>query len=219
SSSSAPAMAVASCATRRSPTNALPSEVSRLVVVPTALSSTLSRVPGSLVCTRPARMILKGATDTNGWLADFATSMARLTAVRGVGNDLHRRHQLAGLDAGEGRQRGDCHRLVELVQRIDALMIDDGEAGLAREVVAAAGEGRRDLDALAGQRARDRGGGFVLVHVVGIEAGGDHRRGARGPEPGPILLPQHPPPGASHPPRAPPGPPRGPRRPVAGRFA
>ena len=77
-------MALASCVTRRSPTRALPSDVSRLPVVPTALSRTLSRVPGSRVCTRPARIALNGATETSGWLADFATSMARATAVRGA---------------------------------------------------------------------------------------------------------------------------------------
>ena len=77
-------MALASCVTLRSPTRLLPSEVSRLPVVPTALSKTLSRVPGSLVCTRPARMDLNGAMETSGRLADFATSMALATAVRGA---------------------------------------------------------------------------------------------------------------------------------------
>ena len=84
SSCRAPAMAWASCVTRRSPTSALPSEVSRLVVVPTALSRTLSRVPGSLVCTSPAFIALNGATETSGWLAEFATSSARANAVRGA---------------------------------------------------------------------------------------------------------------------------------------
>ena len=50
----------------------------------TALSSTLSRVPGSLVCTSPARIGLNGATETIGWLLVLATSIARSTAVRGA---------------------------------------------------------------------------------------------------------------------------------------
>jgi len=62
----------------------LPSDVSRLPVVLTALSSALSRVPGSRVCTSPARIGLNGATDTIGWLLALATSIARSTAARGA---------------------------------------------------------------------------------------------------------------------------------------
>ena len=77
-------MALVSCAQRRSPTSVLPSDVSRLPVVWIALSKTLSRVPGSLVCTKPTRIALKGATETSGWLAEWATSTAPFTAVRGA---------------------------------------------------------------------------------------------------------------------------------------
>jgi len=37
-----------------------------------------------LIGTSPARIALKGATETSGRLADAATSTARLTAVRGA---------------------------------------------------------------------------------------------------------------------------------------
>ena len=86
-----------------------------------------------------------------------------------------------GSTAGEGRQGRHGDRLVELVQRIDALVIDDRQPGLAGEVIAAAGERRGDLDALAGQRLGDGRRRLVLVHVVGIEARRDHDRRRRRP--------------------------------------
>ena len=96
-----------------------------------------------------------------------------------------------GVDAGERRQGRDGHRLVELVQRVDPLVVDHREPGLAGEMVAAAGEGRGDLDALAGQRLGDRRRGLVLVDVVGIEARRDHGRRAGGLELGDVVGRQH----------------------------
>ena len=57
-------------------------------------------------------------------------------------------------------------------------MIDDGESGLAGEVVAAAGEGRGDVDPHACQGLGDGLRGLVFVDVVGVEARGHDRRDA-----------------------------------------
>jgi len=76
---------------------------------------------------------------------------------------------------------------VQLVQGVYALLIDHGKAGLTGKVIAAAGEGGRDVDPLAGQGARQFLGRFVLVHVARIESRGDDRRGAGGLQPADIL--------------------------------
>ncbi len=132
--------------------------------------------------------------DRDQWLVGRLRDLDRArdgAARRGIGNDLDRGHHLARLDPGIGRQGRDRDRFVELVQRVDALVIDNGQARFERVVIAAAGEGRGDLDALAGQRLRHRSRGLVLVHVVGIETGGDHARHAGRLQPGDIGLRQH----------------------------
>ena len=111
---------------------------------------------------------------------------------RRVGNDLHCCHHLAWRHAREGRQGRDSDRFVQLVQGVDALLIDHGEAGLTGKVIAAAREGGGDVDPLTRQGARQFLRRFVFMHVARIESRGDDRRGTGGLQPADILGRQSP---------------------------
>ena len=101
----------------------------------------------------------------------------------GEGDHLDRRHHLAGLDQREGGNGAEGHGLVEQIEAVDPRRVDHGQPMGLGEDVAAAGKRRAERDPGAAERPRDRLGGLVLAHVVGLQAGaGD------GLDPG---LPQH----------------------------
>src|SRR5262249_17234007 len=60
-------------------------------------------------------------------------------------------------------------RLGDPIETVDGILVDDKNTGGMREQVGAAREGAIDMDALAGNRFGDLGGGDVLGNVAGLQ--------------------------------------------------
>ena len=63
-------------------------------------------------------------------------------------------------------ERRKSDGFVDAVDAVDRGAIDHQHAGLRRKQIGAAGEGALDIDALAGNRLRDAGGGVVFGDVA-----------------------------------------------------
>ena len=97
-------------------------------------------------------------------------------ARRGEGDHLDRRHHLACLDQGVGRDGAESHGLVEKIEPVHPRIVDHGEAVRFGKDVAAAGEGIAEGEPRPADRACDGLGGLVLAHVLGLQTGaGDGR--------------------------------------------
>src|SRR6185369_15711829 len=88
----------------------------------------------------------------------------------GKRNDLYRRYHLSRDDGFVGRERCERNGFIDLVQTIDALLVDHKDTGALRKKIGAPREGALDAHALARHRGGDFRGCRILGYVSGLGA-------------------------------------------------